>query len=158
MRNLIRWNPVSELTSGLGEFDDLYDRFRGRPFRVSQEGNQWWPTLESYTKDGKAFVRLDLPGVDPKDVEVVAEDGSLIIRGERKGAKEVEEKYYHYRETYFGKFERRLTLPKGTHTSKIAARYDDGVLEVSMPLPTHLAAKKVAIQIEGGKSESSQTA
>ncbi len=158
MRDLTRWNPISEFTSGLGEFDDLYDRFLGHPYRASQEVAQWRPTLESYTKDGKTFVRLDLPGIDPTDVDIVAENGFLTISGVRKGAKDVEEKNYHYRETSFGKFERRLILPKGTDTGQIAARYDKGVLEVSASLPIHLSPRKVEIQVDGGKSDPSQAA
>ena len=158
MRELVRWNPFSELTSWHRDIDDLFDRFMANPYREGQEVAQWWPTLDSFEKDGKYFVRLDLPGVDPKEVEVIAEDGALIIKGERKGGKEVEEKNYHYRETSFGRFERRMALPKGTDTSKIEAHYDNGVLEVSMQLPAHLAAKKVPIQIEGGKSGSSKAA
>ncbi len=114
--------------------------------------------MEGYEKEGQYFVRLDLPGVDPKDVEVLAENDSLIIKGERKKAQEVEEKGYHYRETSYGSFERRLALPKGIETNKIAARYDKGILEISIPLPPRLVAKKVPIQIEGGNSEQPKAA
>lgn len=70
----------------------------------------------------------------------------------------MEEKGYHYRETSYGRCERRLALPKGIETNKIAARYDKGILEISMPLPPHLVAKKVPIQIEGGKSNQPKAA
>ena len=114
--------------------------------------------MDGYEKDGKYFIRLDLPGVEAKEVEVVAEGNSLIIKGERKNEKEVDEKNYFYRETSTGRFERRVALPKGVDTSKIAARFEKGVLEISVPLPVHLAAKKVEIQIEDGKSDQTQAA
>ncbi len=161
MRELVRWNPFQELTIGHSDLDELFNQF----FNItSYEGGvvsrqtSWVPSIEGYEKEGQYFVRLDLPGVDPKDVEVLAENDSLIIKGERKKAQEVEEKGYHYRETSYGRFERRLALPKGIETNKIAARYDKGILEISIPLPPRLVAKKVPIQIEGGKSEQPKAA
>ncbi len=157
MRELVRRNPFHELTHWQRDIDDLF----ALPFRLGWEEDQpsrWWPALDGYEKDGKYFIRLELPGVEAKEVELVAEGNSLIIKGERKNEKEVDEKNYFYRETSTGRFERRVTLPKGVDTSKIAARFEKGVLEISVPLPVHLAAKKVEIQIEDGKSEQTQAA
>lgn len=97
-------------------------------------------------------MRLDLPGVDPKDVEVSVVDDTLVIRGERKTAQELKEKEYQYRETAYGRFERRLGLPKGVDRDKVSASYKNGVLEVSIPLPAQLANKTIPIQIEEGQS------
>ncbi|HEX9879006.1 MAG TPA: Hsp20/alpha crystallin family protein [Candidatus Binatia bacterium] len=158
MRDLVRWDPFQELTYWHGDIDNLIDRFFGRSDGADQELAPWWPAVESFEKDGQYFLRMDLPGVDAKDVEVVAEDGFLVVRGERKNARQAEVKNYHYRETTYGRFERRMNLPKGTDTNRIAARYENGILEISMPLPAHLAQKKVPIQIEGGKADSSKAA
>ena len=161
MRELVRWIPLQELTTGHSDIDELFNQFFNFPSYESGVGTRqtsWVPSMEGYEKEGQYFVRLDLPGVDPKDVEVLAENDSLIIKGERKKAQEVEEKGYHYRETSYGRFERRLALPKGIETNKIAARYDKGILEISIPLPPRLVAKKVPIQIEGGRSEQSKAA
>jgi HSP20 family protein len=157
MRDLVRWNPFHELTHWQRDIDDLF----ALPFSLGREEDQlsrWWPALDGYEKDGNYFIRLELPGVEPKEVEVVAEGNSLIIKGERKNEKEVDEKNYFYRETSTGRFERRVTLPKGVDTSKIAARFEKGVLEISVPLPVHLAPKKVQIQIEDGKSGQNKAA
>ena len=161
MRELVRLNPFQELTTRHSDIDELFNQFFNLPSYEGGEGTRltsWEPSMEGYEKDSQYFVRLDLPGIDPKDVEVLAENDSLIIKGERKKTQEVEEKGYHYRETSYGRFERRLALPKGIEANKIAARYDKGVLEISMPLPPHLVAKKVPIQIEGGKSEQPKAA
>ena len=83
MRDLVRWNPFHELTHWQGDMDDLF----ALPFRLGLEEGQpsrWLPALDGYEKDGKYFIRLDLPGVEAKEVEVVAEGNSLIIKGERK--------------------------------------------------------------------------
>ncbi len=157
MRDLVRRNPFHELTHWQRDIDDLF----ALPFRLGREEDQpsrWWPALDGYEKDEKYFIRLELPGVEAKEVEVVAEVNSLIIKGERKNEKEVDEKNYFYRETSTGQFERRVTLPKGVDTSKIEARFEKGILEISVPLPVHLAPKKVEIQIEDGKRDQTQAA
>jgi len=157
MRDLVRWNPFHELTHWQRDIDDLF----ALPFSLGREEDQpsrWWPALDGYEKDGKYFIHLELPGVEAKEVEVIAEGNSLIIKGERKNEKEVDEKDYFYRETSTGQFERRVTLPKGVDTTKIAARFEKGVLEISVPLPVHLAPKKVQIQIEDGKSGQNKAA
>src|SRR5882672_12771433 len=82
--------------------------------------------METYRKDSGYVVRVDLPGVDPKDVHVEAEGNVLSITGERKG----EEKGPEYRETLYGRFERRFTLPQGVDAGKISAHYEHGVLEL----------------------------
>ncbi|MFQ5853290.1 MAG: Hsp20/alpha crystallin family protein [Candidatus Binatia bacterium] len=141
MRALIPWNPYQGLMSWHNDIDDIFNRFFS-----PTETERWFPPAETFSKDGRQIVRLDLPGVDPKNVEVSVVDDTLIIKGERKSSDEVKEKHYHYRETSYGKFERRLALPKGVDGEKIKASYKNGVLEISVPLPVKLAGRKIPIE------------
>jgi len=143
---LMRWNPSEELSTWHRDIDDLFGRFFGR---AEAPAGTWVPRMESYRKDNNYVVRIDLPGVDPKDVSVQAESNVLTISGERKS----EETKADYRETFYGKFERSLTLPQGVETDKIAAQYKNGVLEVQVPLPAQLAGRKIPIQIEQKESK-----
>src|SRR3954465_8505366 len=111
---LMKWNPVEELSTWHRDIDDLFGRFFG-PNETSV--SNWAPRVESYRKDGEYVVRVDLPGVDPKDVDVHAEGNILTIKGERK----TEAKNADHQETFYGKFERALTLPEGTEADKISA-------------------------------------
>jgi HSP20 family protein len=138
---LMRWNPSEELSSWHRDIDDLFGRFFGRP--ESPPGN-WVPRVETYRKENEYVVRVDLPGVDPKDVTVQAEGNVLSITGERRA----EETGREYRETFYGKFERTLALPQDVEPDKITARYEHGVLEIRVPLPAQLAERKIPIQIE----------
>ena len=138
---LMRWNPSEELSSWHRDIDDLFGRFFGR---AEAPVGGWVPRMETYRKDNSYVVRVDLPGVDPKDVSVQAENNVLTISGERKS----EETSADYRETFYGKFERSLALPQGVETDKIAAQYKNGVLEVEVPLPAQLAGRKIPVQIE----------
>jgi HSP20 family protein len=137
---LMRWNPAEELSSWHRDIDDLFGRFLGR---TESSVGSWVPRIEMYRKDNEYVARIDLPGVDPKDVQVQVENNVLSIAGERKS----QEKGTDYQETFYGKFERRITLPQGVESDKIAARYEHGVLEVRVPLPAQLVGRKIPIQI-----------
>ncbi len=155
MRTLVRWNPYRDIVGWHRDTDDLFDRF----FSSFWSGGEaealpagWLPSLETFSKDGREVVRLDLPGVDPKKIEISVENDTLIIRGERRSSDEVNDKNYHYRETSYGRFERKLALPKGVDGEKVNANYKNGVLEISVPLPEKLAGKAIPVQIDDSHS------
>jgi HSP20 family protein len=146
LNELVRWNPFEEeLSSWHRDIDDLFGRFFGRS-ELGRTGGL--PRMESYRRDGNYVIRFDLPGVDPKDLNVDVEGDLLTVRAERKA----EEKGPEYRETYYGKFERAVILPHGVKAEKVRARYEHGVLELTVPLPVELAAKKIPVEIEAGKT------
>ena len=152
LNELVRWNPFEdELSSWRHDIDDLFGRFFERPELRRTAG---LPPMETYRKDGNYVMRFDLPGVDPKDLDVHVEGDLLTIKAERKA----EEKGPEYRETFYGKFERAVTLPHGTKAEKITARYEHGVLELVVPLPVELAGKKIPIQTEASKTIESKAA
>jgi HSP20 family protein len=123
---------------GLGrEIDELFSSLFSVPARDS-----WLPSMESYTKDGKLELRVDLPGVDAKDVEISLDGTQLVIRGERKSEREEKN---GYREVRYGKFERRFTVPKGIDAEKAEARYDNGVLALTLPLPDAPKSKRITV-------------
>src|ERR1051325_11289992 len=114
---LMRWNPMDELTSWHRDIDELFGRAFGR--QETSVVGAWAPRVETYRKDNEYVVRLDLPGVDPKEVEIQAEGNVLTIKGERK----TEANNAEYQETLYGKFERSVSLPQGVEADKISAQY-----------------------------------
>ena len=129
------------------DFDTLFDGVFGS--RAAESSHPWWPSLESYQKDGYLHVRMDVPGVDPKDIEVSLTGNTLKVTGERKA--EQEGAKGGYREVQYGRFERTLTVPDGLDPDKISARYVNGVLELTLPVPESAETRKVPIQIEHQK-------
>lgn len=149
MGALLPWRPFRELERLSRIFEGRFPRvFEEWPF---EEGEEFYPAIESYLKNGNLVVRADLPGMDPKDVEISVLGNVLIIRGERKGKKEVKKEDYIRREISYGSFERRVTLPEGTATDKIKASFKNGVVEISMPAVKELGAKKIPLEIEAEK-------
>jgi HSP20 family protein len=136
---------------GLGrEIDELFSSLFSVPARDS-----WLPSMESYTKDGKLELRVDLPGVDAKDVEISLDGTQLVIRGERKSEREEKN---GYREVRYGKFERRFTVPKGIDAQKAEARYDNGVLALKLPLPETAKIKRIAVMASASHEEEKKVA
>jgi HSP20 family protein len=103
-------------------------------------------------KNGNLVVRTDVPGVEPKDLDVSVVGNVLRIKGERKEEKEVKSEDYIRREASYGAFERRMTLPEGADTEKIAANFKNGVIEITMPMAKGAETKKVPLQVEAAKS------
>jgi HSP20 family protein len=150
MKALAPWMPFRELSTFPRDFDDLFARFFGPE-------EEWWPAparwgvmppaVESFVRNGQLIVRADLPGIDPKKVELSIEGNRLFIRGEREEKEERKEKDFLHREVRYGKFERALDLPVGVDTESIKATYHEGVLEIAMTAPKEMVAKKVPISV-----------
>lgn len=104
-----------------------------RPLLALTPGKHYVPTADVFARNGDMVVRIDLPGVDPKDIKVKLEEDELVVMGERKAEKEIKEEGYYRKESTFGVFERHMALPKGIKETEIKAEYDKGVLEISIP-------------------------
>jgi len=111
-------------------FDDVFRGF-GAPMLAGPERGFAWPNVELGETDKEIRVIAELPGLDEKDVEIAFEDGVLTLRGEKKA--EVEDKDRGYSERSYGRFERRIGLPKGIEPDKASAAFRNGVLTVSFP-------------------------
>jgi HSP20 family protein len=150
MFGLTRWSPLALHR----EVDDLFNRFFGDawpPSRFDQgEGTPtWWPAVESYGQNGTFCIRVALPGVDPKDVDVSVTDQTLTIKGSRKAAQKGQEGDYFRREFAYGSFERSFPIPEGVDAGQVSAKYANGMLEISMPAPQLAAPKKIEIEVDG---------
>lgn len=94
-----------------------------------------WLRVEEFVDEGALVVRVEVPGIDPeKDVEITVADGVLTIRAERKEISENREKESYRSELRYGSFERRVALPAGATEDDVSATYQDGMLEVRVPL------------------------
>ncbi len=143
MRELQPWRPFSELERWRRRFESRFPRF----FEDFEgEDSEFRLPIESYVKDGNVVVRADLPGLDPKDIEVSVIGNVLTIKGERKDEKEVKKENYFRREVSYGAFERHIILPEGAQTDKVKATFKNGVVEVTMPIAKEAGAKKIPLE------------
>ena len=115
-----------------------------RPLLALAPGKHFIPTADVFARNGDFVVRMDLPGMDPKDIHVKFDADDLTVTGERKFEKEVKEEGYYRKESSYGTFERHISLPKGVKESDIKATYDSGVLEISVPRAAGTNGKPLA--------------
>ncbi len=148
-REIGRWDPFSEMRHMQHEMDRLFARLLGTDLTTSETGaREWLPLVEGYMKGNDLVFKCELPGVDPKDVDVSVDENTrqLIIRGERKTEKGTKDEDYIYRELAYGSFERRFALPEGVKTDQLKAKFVNGILELTMPAPATSKPKKIEIE------------
>jgi len=124
-------HPLSSLHREVDRlFDDVFRGF-GMPSLAGFDRGLAWPSVELGETEREIRITAELPGLDEKDVELTLEDGVLTLRGEKKS--EVEDKDRGYSERSYGRFERRIGLPKGIEVDKANATFRNGVLTVTLP-------------------------
>jgi len=148
MSRLVEWNPFKEIERLRGEFDHILERFRTHGELEAIDERLVRPRIESFIDDGKFTVRADMPGIDPKDIEIKVSGNALDVRGKREQKKEISKRDFLRREVHYGSYAYSTALPEGIKTEDIKATYRDGVLELIAPLPKELAPKEVKIQVE----------
>ena len=140
---LTRWDPFAELSELRTRFDRMFDQFDGRE-RV------WTPAIDVVRDDGNLVIHAELPGIKPEEVKIEVEDDILTVSGEHEERKDEKDKHYVRRERRYGSFSRSMALPAGVDADKIKAKTHDGVVEVTIPLPKEASKKKVTITPTAG--------
>ena len=166
---LEKWRPSRELDRFRSEFDDLIERFgfdrgwlgrfpSGREFFADWGTMPARPAIETRVEDGKFIVQADLPGIDPKDVDIKVVSNVVTIKGSREEKQETKESDYMRREILYGAFERSVKLLEGIKAEDLKATYHHGVLELTAPMPREALPKEVKIQIDASKGNSEKKA
>jgi HSP20 family protein len=132
MRALAPWRPVGALSTFPDDFDRLLSRFFGDIEGSQPSGEVRLPAVESFLRDGKLVIRVDLPGIKPEDVDLSVEGNRLTIKGERKEENESTEAAGRYREVAYGTFQRTVVLPPRSDADSVSATFKNGVLEVTL--------------------------
>lgn len=149
---LVRWEPLREMATLQNEMNRLFGTFFDTPTSaVSGNGaRRWMPAMDLLETEDQFVLRADLPGLTEEDVRIEVEDRTLTVSGERKAEHETNGEGYYRLERATGAFARTLTLPDGVDAEGIAARFDNGVLEVRIPKPEERKPRRVAIQVGDG--------
>lgn len=126
--------PIADLMAIKETMNDLFtDLFSGKQIRALPGGKEWAPSVDIYETKEVIGIMVDIPGMKPKDVELIATPNSLIIKGERKLEREVKKEEYILQEHFYGPFVRTIDLPYPVKPKEIKALYKDGTLEIKLP-------------------------
>jgi HSP20 family protein len=142
---IVRWEPLRELGTLQNEMNRLFNTVFDAPGPPNGMARRWMPAMDLVETEDHFVLRADLPGLSEEDVKIEFEDGTLTVSGERKSEHESKGEGYHRVERAFGSFSRSLTLPQGIDPEAVAASFDRGVLEVSIPKPEARKPKRIEI-------------
>jgi len=144
--SLARYEPWTLMNQLQQELARTFDDRLGRAERGSSVV-EWVPAVDIREEDSRFVLRADLPGVEPKDIEVTMEDGVLTLRGKRELEEREEREGYRRVERVSGQFFRRFTLPDTANTDAISATSKQGVLEVSIPKQPKVQPRRISVEI-----------
>lgn len=148
MNDITRFSPLNELArfDPFGDMDDVFNRFAMRPF--SRKAMEIEPQIKMDVKeaDGKYMVKAEIPGVNKDDIHVTVDGNMVSISAEVKQEKEEKEGERVIRsERSYGMASRSFTLADEVDQSKVEAKYNNGVLELTLPKKPGSTSKKIAI-------------
>ncbi len=142
-------NPWEFMRRMSEEMDRWFEGTMGRvPTWSGFTGATWMPQVETVQRDNTLVVRADLPGVKREDIHVEVDRGMLTLSGERRQEEETREEGLYRSERRYGSFYRAIPLPEGVNEDQITASYDNGVLEVTVPLPQEQQQRGRRIEIK----------
>ncbi len=145
--NMVRYEPWNLLNQLHTEMDQLFAPQRGRALDdgSSSAASNWTPAVDIKEEADRFVIHADIPGVDPKDIEVHMENGILTIKGERHSETQEERDQYKRIERVRGTFYRRFSLPDTTNAEAISAKSQHGVLEVVIPKQEKLQPRRIQV-------------
>jgi HSP20 family protein len=121
-----------------------WDPFRG--FDTAMSTTSWNPSVDIFENENEVVVKAELPGMDPKSIDVRLENNVLTLKGERHFEKEAKEENYHRVEREYGSFSRAFSLPMAVREDRITAEYKDGVLKILLPKKEEMKPKTIKVE------------
>jgi HSP20 family protein len=141
---ILRYEPWTLVNRLHRQLDQALSAAAGAD-QAADTARSWTPLVDVYEEPGRFAVFLDVPGVEPKDIEITADKGVLTVRGERRTQQPEPKSAWQRIERRGGKFLRRFTLPEGANLEAITAKHTHGVLEVSIPKQTQLQPRRIEV-------------
>lgn len=146
--NMVRYEPWSLLNQLHSEIDQLFTPQRRRlgEDNANVATSDWAPAVDIKEEADRFVIHADIPGVDPKDIDVHMENGILTIKGERQSETKEEREGYKRVERVRGSFYRRFSLPDTANAEAISAKSQHGVLELVIPKQQKLQPRRIQVE------------
>ncbi len=141
-RELKRWERAPLFTTLHDDMNRMLEGF----WDTKSFGMGWNPDIDIAETDSEIVVKAEIPGVDPKEMDISIVDDKLTIKGEKKEEKEDKGKSYHRVERSYGSFTRTIALPAHVKTDEIVAKNHQGVLEITLPKKEEAKTKKITVK------------
>jgi HSP20 family protein len=143
---ITRWDPFREVVALQNRMNSLFRDLNENESPVSTAS--FVPAVDIYEDDKKVMLKLEVPGMEQKDLDVSIENNTLTVKGERKFEKEEKEENFHRIERRYGSFFRAFTLPSTVNTENVQASYTAGVLKLELAKKPEAQPKQIKINVE----------
>ncbi len=153
---ITRWDPFREFATLQNQMNRLFQDYQ--PARAGQSGEDFLtsgsfvPPVDIYEDEHNITLKLEVPGIDEKDIDVRVENSTLTVRGERKFEKDVKEENFHRIERSYGSFSRSFTLPNTVNPEQVNADYTNGVLTITLGKRAEAKPKQIKVNAGGQKT------
>jgi HSP20 family protein len=147
-RSLSRWDPFRELSTQSDRMTRLFRELYGP--EVPQETlttTSFAPPVDVYEDEHNIMLKIEVPGIDEKDIDVRMENNTLTIHGERKFEKEEKEENFRRVERLYGSFTRSFTLPNSVDAEHVSANYDKGMLKITLAKKAEAKPKQIKVNV-----------
>ena len=152
MTVLTRWDPFRELNTLQGRLNRLFEEQYGNGREESLTAGAFVPPVDIYEDEHGIQLKLEVPGIEEKDLDVKVENNVLTVSGERKFEKEEKEENFRRVESRYGSFTRTFTLPNTVDSEKVEANYDKGVLKVKLAKKSEAKPKQIKVNVGSEKT------
>lgn len=142
-----KWRPFGMLSSLQKDINRLFEDFWPIRREEGEEG-MIMPAVDVSEDKDNVYVVADLPGVDEKNIKLNFQDGILVLTGEKQEEKETKGKNFHRVERSYGSFSRSISLPSHIDAAKAAAKFRNGVLQVTLPKKEEAKPREISIKVE----------
>jgi HSP20 family protein len=152
MTVLTRWDPYREFSSVQDRLNRLFNASFNEGRDESLSTSNFAPAVDVYEDEHNITLKIEVPGIDEKDIDVRIENNILTVHGERKFEKEEKEENYRRVERQYGSFTRTFTLPNTVDTETVSANYEKGVLKVKLAKKAEAKPKQIKVNVGSEKT------
>ncbi len=153
MNMITRWDPFREFVTLQDRMNRLFRDPRGP---VGQDEalttTAFAPPVDVYEDEHNVTLKIEVPGIDEKDIDVRIENNTLTVHGERKFEKDEKEENYRRVERQYGSFTRTFMLPSTVNHDNVQADYDHGVLKIKLAKKAEAKPKQIKVNVGGQKT------
>jgi HSP20 family protein len=142
---ITRWDPFREVVALQNRMNSLFGNFAETESPLTTAS--FVPAVDVYEDDKKVVLKLEVPGIEEKDLDVRVENHTLTVKGERKFEKEEKEENFHRIERRYGSFYRAFTLPSTVETESVDAKYEAGVLKLELKKKPEAQPKQIKVTV-----------
>lgn len=142
---ITRWDPFRDVVALQNRMNNLFRGFDETESPLTTAN--FVPAVDIYEDNEKVVLKLEVPGIEEKDLDVRVENHTLTVKGERKFEKEEKEENFHRIERRYGSFYRAFTLPTTVDTENVDAKYNAGILKLELKKKPEAQPKQIKVQI-----------